>query len=161
MGIAMFYHLTRSTVEATLLSILPRAVAQGWPVMLRGRDRASLERLDEMLWLTPPDGFLPHGLEGGADDARQPILLGQGAAPPHVRALALVGGAPVTLEEVARMDRVWVIFDAADASELDHARALWKDITGAGLAAQYWSEETGKWEKKLDRPAAGSGPAPH
>lgn len=156
MGTAMFYHLTRSSVEATLLSILPRAVAQGWQVMLRGRDRAALERLDEALWLTPPDGFLPHGLEGGPQDMRQPILLGQGPVPPQARGLALVGGAAVTMAEAAALERVWVIFDAADPAELEHARSLWRDITAAGIAAQYWSEDTGRWALKLERQA---GPA--
>ena len=40
MGVAMFYHLTRSSVEETLMTILPRALSQGWRVMLRGTDAA-------------------------------------------------------------------------------------------------------------------------
>jgi len=156
MGTAMFYHLTRSTVEATLLLLLRRAVAQGMPVMVRGRERSELDRLDEALWLTPRDSFLPHGLEGGPYDAQQPVLLGQGAAPAQVRGIALIGGADAGLAEAAALERLWVIFDAADAAQLDHARTLWREITGAGIAAQYWTEDSGQWEKKLEKPAVGA-----
>jgi DNA polymerase-3 subunit chi len=30
------------------------------------------------------------------------------------------------------------------------ARVQWKALTGAGCAAQYWSEESGNWEKKAE-----------
>jgi DNA polymerase-3 subunit chi len=69
MAMVMFYHLTRGTVEDTVTNLLARAHGQGWRVMLRGTDAARLDRLDQWLWLYPPDGFLPHGLAGGAHDA--------------------------------------------------------------------------------------------
>ena len=31
-----------------------------------------------------------------------------------------------------------------------HARGQWKALTGAGCAAEYWSEESGRWEKKAE-----------
>lgn len=151
MGKAMFYHLTRSTVEETLRLLLPKAVEQGWPVYLRGRDPALLARLDEALWLLPADAFLPHGMQGSPQDARQPVLLGLGAMPPGARVLALVDRASVSLTETAGLERLWVIFDAADAGELDAARTLWRDIAAAGNAAEYWSEDSGRWVMKQER----------
>ncbi|EKD59541.1 MAG: hypothetical protein ACD_54C01284G0003, partial [uncultured bacterium] len=29
----------------------------------------------------------------------------------------------------------------------------WTGLTGAGLAAQYWSEDGGRWEKKTEKAA--------
>ena len=46
MGTAMFYHLTRSTAEDTVTSLLGRAVGMGWRIMIRGTDSARLDRLD-------------------------------------------------------------------------------------------------------------------
>lgn len=149
----MFYHLTRSTVEETMATLLPRALAQGWRVMVRGRQQDTLERLDQALWLGPEDGFLPHGLQGGPHDADQPILLGTGAITNAARALMLVESAVTTPAEAAPLERVWVIFDGADQVALTAARALWTALTGAGMAAQYWSEESGRWEKKTEKPA--------
>lgn len=154
MGTVLFYHLTRSPPEATLAQLLPRALGQGWRVMLRGTDPAALERLDSQLWLLGGDeSFLPHGLAGGPQDADQPILLGLGPVTNAARVLALVDGAGATDAEIAAMERVWVLFDGNDPDRLQAARGQWKATVAAGHAAQYWSEETGRWEKKAESPA--------
>ena len=151
MGTVMFYHLTRSPPEVTLAQLLPRALAQGWRVMVRGTDPAALDRLDGQLWLSGgDDSFLPHGREGGPQDAAQPVLLGQHEASNGARVLALVDGAGAGDAEIAAMERVWVLFDGADGDRLAAARLQWKAMTAAGHPAQYWSEEGGKWEKKAE-----------
>ena len=155
MGTAVFYHLIRAGLEDTLRMILTRAVAQGWRVFLRGTDAAALARLDEKLWLGPEDGFLAHGLAGGAHDAMQPVLLGQGAIGNAAQGLLLVDGAEVSVTEALPLERVWVLFDGADAAQVQGARGLWTRLTGAGMAAQYWSDEGGFWVKKTERAAGG------
>lgn len=150
MGTAVFYHLTRSGPEETLTTILPRALAQGWHVMLRSPDRARLERLDSRLWLEPEEGFLPHGLEGGGLDEVQPVLLGQGAAVNGARGVMLLDGAqPLAGEEA--LERLWVLFDGNDEAAVQAARGLWTELTGRGMAAQYWSEESGRWQMKVEK----------
>ncbi len=148
MGLLMFYHLTRSPAQDTLTTILTRAMGQGWRVMIRSPDRAALERLDAALWLGPEDGFLPHGLQGGDHDADQPVLLGQGAASNGAKGVILLDGAETDLAEAQAMERVWVIFDGADGAQLTKARSQWKSLTDAGVAAQYWSEESGQVGKE-------------
>lgn len=153
MGTVMFYHLTRSPPEATLGRLLPRALAQGWRVMIRGTDAGRLARLDDQLWLAGGDeGFLPHGREGNPQDTDQPVLLGQGKPVNGARVLALLDGAGVEDAEIAGMERVWVLFDGADEARTAAARAQWKAMTTAGHAAQYWSEADGTWEKKAETP---------
>ncbi len=149
----MFYHLTRSTPQETMATILPRALSAGWNVMLRGTDPAALAALDAALWLNPDDSFLPHGLAGGPHDADQPILLGQGAITNAAGGLMLIDGAETTPAEAEALQRVWVLFDGADEAALNGARRLWTTLTSAGLAAQYWSEESGRWEKKTEKAA--------
>lgn len=153
MGTAVFYHLTRSGPDDVLAMILPRALGQGWRVMLRSPDKARLDRLDTKLWQDPEDSFLPHGLEGGAQDTDQPVLLGQGPAVNAAKAVALLDGAiPLPGEET--MERIWVLFDGANETEVQAARGLWTRLTGMGMAAQYWSEETGRWTMKTEKAAA-------
>ena len=65
----------------------------------------------------------------------------------------LLESAVTSPEEAMPLERVWVIFNGADETELGAARALWTTLTGAGMAAQYWSEEGGRWEKKTEKPA--------
>ena len=151
MGTAMFYHLTRSTPAQTLAMILPRALAQGWRVMLRGTDAAALDRLDVQLWHGPEDSFLPHGLAGGAHDTDQPILLGTGPIGNAAHGLVLIDGADTTPDEALGLERVWALFDGADTVAVAQARGLWTKLTTTGMAAQYWSEDGGKWEKKAEK----------
>ncbi|WP_103334133.1 DNA polymerase III subunit chi [Pseudotabrizicola formosa] len=147
----MFYHLTQSSAEQTARVLLTRALAQGWRLMIRGTEMAALKRLDARLWEIPPESFVPHGMEGGAQDARQPVLLGTGPVTNGARGLLLIDGAEVDLDEAAGLERVWILFDADNPERLAQARGQWKALTAAGLPAQYWSEESGKWEKKAEK----------
>lgn len=147
----LFYHLTRSTAEETALQLLPRAAERGMRVMVRGTDPAALARLDDLLWLQPEEGFLPHGAAGGPHDADQPLLIGTGAAVNGAVGLMLTGEAQVSEDEARAMERVWILFDGGDGAALAHARGQWSQLTAAGLAAQYWSEESGRWEKKAGK----------
>ncbi|MDH2326095.1 DNA polymerase III subunit chi [Cereibacter sp. SYSU M97828] len=143
----MFYHLTRSTAEETALNLLTRAVQAGWRVMLRA-PAERLAKLDEALWTASDDSFLPHGIEGGSHDAAQPVLLGTGAIGNGANCLMVMEGADFSPQEAAPLDRLWVLFDGMDDAALVRARAQWRDVTAAGVDAQYWSEESGRWEQK-------------
>ncbi len=150
MGVAYFYHLTRRPLEETLAMLLGKATAAGWRVAVRGTDPARLAWLDERLWLGPEDGFLPHGLAGGDHDADQPVLLTTGEAGNGAVCVMSVDGAVVSAEETAALARVCVLFDGNDPKALDVARGQWKALKDAGASAQYWSEESGKWEMKAE-----------
>lgn len=151
MGSVYFYHMTQTRLEATLPVLLEKSLAAGWRVLVRGGSQAGLERLDEVLWLKPDEGFLPHGVAGGPHDADQPVLLGTSDAPLAGRtALICVEGASLDPAEVSGLERASVLFDGGDASAVEAARALWRAVTGAGVSAQYWSQESGRWEKKAE-----------
>ncbi len=152
MGAAYFYHLTRGPVEVTLPMLLGKAMGAGWRVVVRGKDTARMDWLDEKLWLGPDEGFLPHGRAGQPHEADQPVLLTTGAdLTNNATCLMSVDGADVTAEEVEKLDRVCVLFDGNDPAALDVARGQWKALTDAGCSAQYWSEESGRWEKKAEK----------
>ncbi|KRS17877.1 DNA polymerase III subunit chi [Roseovarius indicus] len=152
MGAAYFYHLTRRPLEATLPMLLGKAQQAGWRVAVRGTTPARMEWLDEKLWLGPEEGFLPHGLATAPHAARQPILLTTGTESPNdPHCIMTIDGAGVAADEVQRLDRVCVLFDGNDEAALQTARGQWKALTDAGCSAQYWSEESGRWEKKAEK----------
>jgi len=151
MGAAFFYHLTERPLEATLPMLLGKARQAGWRVCVRGANARRLEWLDEKLWLLGDDPFLPHGLAGGPHDGDQPVLLTLGREMANgAQCLMTVDGAEVAADEVQALERVCVLFDGNDAGALDKARAQWRDLTMAGCSAQYWSEDSGRWEKKAE-----------
>jgi DNA polymerase-3 subunit chi len=152
LGAAYFYHLTRRPLEETLPMLIGKARQAGWRVAVRGRDSARMDWLDQKLWLGPEDGFLPHGRAGGAHDARQPVLLTTGPQAANDPACVMtIDGAEVSAEEVAALERTCVLFDGNDPAAVQTARVQWKALTDKGCAAQYWSEESGRWEKKAER----------
>ena len=152
MGAVYFYHLTRTPLEKTLPVLLEKSLSLGWWIELRGRDRAAMERLDAQLWLGPEDRFLPHGLAGGPHDADQPVLLTCGeAAANRPSCVMSVEGAEVSPEEAQALERACILFDGQDGAAVSHARDQWRRLTGAGCSAQYWSQESGRWEKKSER----------
>ena len=153
----LFYHITQSSVEVTARTLLEKALGAGWRVMLRGGDLARLNLLDQWLWQNPEDGFLPHGLAGGPQDANQPVLLGTGPIVNDAKGLMLVDGAVPLPGEAAALERVWVLFDGQNEAAVNAARGLWKAIVAENLPAQYWSEETGRWVMKTASAGASGG----
>lgn len=152
MGTAYFYHLTRRPLEATLPMLLGKAHEAGWRVAVRGGDAARMDWLDQKLWLGPEEGFLPHGLASAPHAARQPVLLTTSVDSPNdPQCVMAIDGAEIAADEVQRLERVCVLFDGNDEIAVATARGQWKTLTDAGCAAQYWSEESGKWEKKAEK----------
>ena len=151
MALALFYHLTRSTAEATVRTLAVRALGQGWRVMVRGTQAERLARLDAWLWTADPADFLPHGMQGGPHDADQPVLIGQGPAANGARGLVLLDGALAGDDEARGMERLWFLFDGADPAAVEAARGQWRRLAALEVPAQYWAEDTGKWAMKMER----------
>lgn len=153
MGKALFYHLTRNPVETTLATLARRALGQEWRVLIRGTGPERLDWLDQKLWIMEGDeGFLPHGIAGGPHDADQPILLTTATDNPNGAVyIVSVDGAGISAEEVQSAERGVILFDGHDQDAVAHARVQWKTLTDAGCGAEYWSEESGRWEKKAEK----------
>ena len=153
MGKALFYHLTQAAVDVTLTTLVSKAMEQGWNVQIRGREVERLEWLDQKLWLSGgEDGFLPHGVSGGPQDADQPVLLTTGSENANGAVyLVSIDGAEISAKEVQSSERGVILFDGHDEEAVAHARVQWKSLTDAGCAAEYWSEETGRWQKKAEK----------
>lgn len=149
-----FYHLTRSRLDQALPDLLEKVRAKPWRALVRGRDIEKLKQLDTALWQYKEDSFLAHGLIGENHDADQPILLtNQLDNVNHAEILLLADGAKTTPQEVALYTRVCLMFDGNTETELTAARTDWKALTDAGVPAQYWAQEDGRWTKKAEKKA--------
>ena len=152
LGAVYFYHLTRNPADVTLVSLIGRAREQGWRILIRASEAQRLDWLDQKLWLTGGDeSFLAHGLAGGPHDADQPILLSLAENANGAACIMSIDGAGIAPEEVQACERACILFDGHDEAAVQHARGQWKTLTDAGCSAQYWSEESGRWEKKAEK----------
>ena len=140
-----FYQLAGTSPEQVIASIADKVLERDGRLLIVAEDEAFLARLDRMLWDRGPTDFLPHGAAGGADDARQPVLLSTNPdAPNQARNMLIADG---TWREAAlTYDRSFYLFDNAT---LEGARLAWKLLAGReGIERRYWAQEGGKWVKK-------------
>lgn len=140
-----FYQLAGLAAEPVIASLAEKVLAGGGRLLVVAGDEAYLARLDRMLWDQGDTSFQPHGLAGGADDARQPVLLSTSPdAPNQARFMLIADGE--WREAALTYDRVLYLF-GNDA--LQGARLAWKLLSGRdGVERRYWAQENGTWIKK-------------
>jgi DNA polymerase III subunit chi len=140
-----FYQLAGTAPEGVIASIAEKILASDGRLLVVADDEALLGRLDRILWDQGTTAFLPHGIAGGSDDSRQPILLSTSLdAPNQARNMLIADG--VWREAALTYDRSFYLFDE---STLESARLSWKLLAGREeVERRYWAQEAGKWVKK-------------
>ena len=140
-----FYQLAGTPAEQVIGTLAEKVLETDGRLLIVAEDDAQLARLDRMLWDHGSTSFLPHGVAGGTDDARQPILLSTSPdAPNQARNMLIADGQ--WREAALSYDRSFYLFD--DVS-LEGARLAWKLLAGReGVERRYWAREAGKWVKK-------------
>jgi DNA polymerase-3 subunit chi len=140
-----FYQLAGTPAEQVIATLAEKVVETEGRLLIVAEDEAQLSRLDRILWDQGTSSFLPHGVAGGADDVRQPILLSTGPdAPNQARNMLIADGA--WREAALTFDRSFYLFDN---DTLEGARLAWKLLAGRdGVERRYWAREDGRWVKK-------------
>ena len=140
-----FYQLAGTPAEQVIGTLAEKVLDSDGRLLIIAEDEAHLARLDRILWDQGGTSFLPHGIAGGADDARQPILLSTSPdAPNQARNMLIADGQ--WREAALSYDRSFYLFDDAT---LEGARLAWKLLAGReGVERRYWAREGGKWVKK-------------
>jgi DNA polymerase-3 subunit chi len=141
-----FYQLGRTSFEQVIASLAEKLLAQDSRLLIVAEDETLLARLDRMLWDQGSASFLPHGLAGGTDDARQPILLSTSPDAPNLARNMLIADGQWR-EAALSYDRAFYLFDK-DA--LEAARLAWKLLAGReGVERHFWAQdEDGRWVEK-------------
>ena len=140
-----FYQLGNTAVEKVIVGIAEKLLAKDARLLVVADDEALLARLDRILWDQGPASFLPHGLAGGADDARQPILLSTSPDAPNLARNMLVADGQWR-EAALSYERAFYLFDD-DA--LEGARLAWKLLAGRdGVERNFWARAEGRWVQK-------------
>lgn len=140
-----FYQLADTPAEQVIASLAEKVLSADGRLIVIAGDNAYLAKLERMLWDQGPGDFLPHGLAGGTDDARQPILLTTTPDAPNLARNALIADG-IWRDAVLSYDRSFFLFDDAT---LEGARRAWKFLAGReGVERRYCAREEGKWVRK-------------
>jgi DNA polymerase-3 subunit chi len=140
-----FYQLAGTPAEQVIATLAQKVLAADGRLLIVAEDEPFLARLDRMLWDQGSTSFIPHGLAGGADDARQPVLLSTSPDAPNLARNMLIADG-IWRDAALSYDRSFYLFDGPT---LDGARLAWKLLAGReGVERRYWAQESGKWVKK-------------
>ena len=141
-----FYQLAGTPPEQVIASLADKLLATGGRMIVVADDEVFLARLNRILWDQGAASFVRHGLAGGADDARQPVLLTTSPDAPNLARNMLIADG-VWRESALSYDRSFFLFDNAT---LEGAREAWKSVAAKdGVERRYWAQEGGKWVKKV------------
>ena len=139
------YQLGQVAPEQVIASVAVKLLEQDQRLLVVAADEALLGRLDRLLWDQGAASFLPHGLSGGPNDSRQPILLSTTTDAPNLARNMLIADGEWR-EAAMSYDRAFYLFDE---TTLDAARLAWKLLAGRdGVERRYWANEDGRWVKK-------------
>ncbi len=144
----LFYHLTESTLENALPSLLEKSLERGWRAVVQTASEERRDALDSHLWTYRDDSFLAHGTPGDDHAEHQPVFLTADASNPNGAAIRFFvdGAVPSGLKDY---ERAVVMFDGHDAEQLEAAREHWKAVRANGHDATYWQQgPDGRWQKK-------------
>jgi DNA polymerase-3 subunit chi len=145
-----FYQLGGRPAEQVIASLAEKLLAAGDRLLVVADDQGQVARLDRTLWDQGPASFLPHGVSGGSDDSRQPLLLSTSPdAANRARNLLIADGR--WRDAALAFDRAFYLFDT---ETLEEARSAWRGLAGReGVEKHYWAQENGRWtEKAADAP---------
>jgi DNA polymerase-3 subunit chi len=140
-----FYQLAKTPSEQVIGSLAEKVLGADGRLLIVAGDDAYLARLDRMLWDQGAASFLPHGIAGGADDARQPILLSTSPDAPNLARNMLIADGEWR-DAALTYDRSFYLFDD---TTLEGARLAWKLLAGReGVERRYWAQIDGKWKQQ-------------
>ncbi|WP_077396286.1 DNA polymerase III subunit chi [Bombella intestini] len=142
-----FYHLTRTSFEAALPTLLERTLETGERAVVRCQDSGQVSALDNALWATPPGVWLPHGSQAMGHADRQPIWLTACDESPNGAAfLFRINGA--WDGELTGFTRIFDLFDGHNDEAVQHARLRWQKMKQAGYRMAYWQQQAKGWAKR-------------
>ncbi len=139
-----FYQLGGAPIEGVIAKLARELLDNDERLLVIASDELLLARLDRLLWDVGSTAFLPHGVAGGTDDSRQPILLSTTPDAANVARNLLIADGEWR-EAALNFQRAYYLFDT---DTLRAARTAWKHLAGKGVEPHYWTQEDGMWAEK-------------
>lgn len=142
---ADFYQLGSVPLEQVIATLAGKLLASGERLLVIAEDEAQLARLDRLLWDQGGATFLPHGVAGGSEDSRQPVLLSTNPdAANRARNMLIADGK--WRDSALGFQRAFYLFDS---SSIELARDAWRSLTANDdVECHYWANEDGRWTEK-------------
>lgn len=143
-----FYHLTESTLDEALPTLVEKSVGRGWRAAIQTARPEKRDALDGHLWTYRAETFLAHGRDGDERPADQPVFLTVSPDNPNGAQIRFLVDGAEPPAELAGYERIVLMFDGLDEQAVHEARGHWKDLKAAGHTLTYYQQRNdGGWER--------------
>ena len=143
---AFFYNMSHRDVVADIAWLAENIFKKNNRIVIFCADQETTEVVDDFLWSTRDDSFIPHSKKKDGKDTFDPILVTADLDGnyDHNVLLALNGGL-IKEKDWQRFAKIYYFFDDQDIKEKENARSMWKSFSSLNIDCKYWINEKNKW----------------
>jgi len=143
---AFFYNVSHRDVVADIAWLVENIFKKNNRIVIFCADQETTEVVDDFLWSTRDDSFIPHSKKKDGKDTFDPILVTADldGSYDHNVLLALNGGL-IKEKDWQRFAKIYYFFDDQDIKEKENARSMWKSFSSLNIDCKYWINEKNKW----------------
>ena len=143
---AFFYNMSHRDVVADIAWLAENIFKKNNRIVIFCTDQETTEVVDDFLWSTRDDSFIPHSKKKDGKDTFDPILVTADldGSYDHNVLLALNGGL-IKEKDWQRFTKIYYFFDDQDIKEKENARSMWKSFSSLNIDCKYWINEKNKW----------------
>ncbi|MDR3325967.1 MAG: DNA polymerase III subunit chi [Rhodospirillaceae bacterium] len=144
-----FYNLKKTTLERALLQLLKKILQMNERVVIMTGSKERVDFLDQLLWTSDANSWIPHGTSCDEEIDCQPIYLtDEDENPNNATILLLIDGAVSC--KLMDFSRCLILFDGKDENVLQMQRIFWKKWKNPGVNFIYYQQnDHGAWQEKI------------
>ena len=143
----LFYHLEQQPLEKVIPVLLEKSLERGWKAVVEVGSQERAQSLDSALWSWRDDSFLPHAVDGGEQDALQPVLLTTSTDNANAADIRFFVDRAVPRVE-GDYQRLVFMFNGHDPDAVEEARACWKALSPDNEVTYWQQDSSRRWSKK-------------
>ena len=143
---AFFYNVSHRDVVADIAWLAENIFKKNNRIVIFCADQETTEVVDDFLWSTRDDSFIPHSKKKDGKDTFDPILVTadlDGSYEHNV--LLALNGVLIKEKDWQKFDKIYYFFDDQDIKEKENARSMWKSFSSLNIDCKYWINEKNKW----------------
>ena len=143
---AFFYNMSHRDVVADIAWLAENIFKKNNRIVIFCTDQETTEVVDDFLWSTRDDSFIPHSKKKDGKDTFDPILVTadlDGSYEHNV--LLALNGVLIKEKYWQRFAKIYYFFDDQDIKEKENARSMWKSFSSLNIDCKYWINEKNKW----------------
>ena len=143
---AFFYNVSHRDVVSDIAWLAENIFKKNNRIVIFCADQETTEVVDDFLWSTRDDSFIPHSKKKDGKDTFDPILVTtdlDGSYEHNV--LLALNGVLIKEKDWQRFAKIYYFFDDQDIKEKENARSMWKSFSSLNIDCKYWINEKNKW----------------